>query len=710
MVKMAKIGSRFNSKLVPAKTRYYGDGGILDATTSGLSGGVSGGGLGMSNPNIDLSSILGSSGINPISLAMMLSSLGDQGASAIENSTKDKYGVSNSNLTSIATGFYRSPLRNIKDGFSNISEGKVGRGILDMIPFFGGAYEGWRDRKDAISKREDTIKNEELADKQELDALISTDKQYLQDFNPYTTSTQMFKYGGNMKAKLNSKISGNLTPIGSTGAKVQGGSHESGRDVAIDANNDGMAEARVEGGEYIEGDMVFSARLGFAEPAKELGLKKAKAEKQLEDTDIHKRNSAKRLLETIQIEFTNLFNQQKQKQVAEGVASNGVPKMANGGIIPPGIPEDIWTYITDYYKNNDVSTMQAGSDQQSAMNLTNRQYGNFINNGSKLGTKQYNPMLRNLPDNPAESITTLSPKSAESMDFSQLPSNEWVENYRPEDNEALTKFLDDKARVKSPNTASTGVPDSKLKGAQSPTSTVKGMASGNVEELATNLVPLIDNIVNYNLTQKTPQIPKPTYLKATPSKVGYNIEPQLSEINKSERSFGETVDNSTSNSAVSRANKLTASAASLGLKNQAYGQKENYETQLTNQARQYSDNVARLNANLKDNYNMNVTKREAGILADYSANVADLQQDIKWVIDRKDMTEYQRKQLLLDMAKHSDTNAFYKALKLGMYDNKIKADEAQALYDQLNAKATKDDTEKELLKLYISLGAKAKTN
>lgn len=209
----------------------------------------------------------------------------------------------------------------------------------------------------------------------------------------------------------------------------------------------------------------------------------------------------------------------------------------------------------------------------------------------------------------------------------------------------------------------------------------------NLNSAATAVAPYIDNISNLKLIGKTPQVATPlmdkAYLQtAMPMKTTYNINPQLDSATKSYKDYIKNLDDNTSNSAISRGNKLGAFAKTLENKSSLYGQKENIETQLTNADTQNRQQVSNANAtNYQNVENRNLakldaynSKKEARLddnRRELSKNVANLSTDLKTGIYNKDVQRVEHEKIMYDALSKRDGAAISELIGSDYMDNYV---------------------------------------
>jgi len=170
---------------------------------------------------------------------------------------------------------------------------------------------------------------------------------------------------------------------------------------------------------------------------------------------------------------------------------------------------------------------------------------------------------------------------------------------------------------------------------------------------AGELVPFADNIVNAILTQKSPQVPVPTLEVAPTLKTKFNINPQLSEIARSNNAAVKTLTNNVADGASLRGSLLAQNINNITAKNQLLGQKENVETDLKNKQAVVNADTANRNASTMNGYDLRKFGRNADKQTRISQNVANLVEDV------------QQKQIDKKLAVNDETNL---ALVLKKYE------------------------------------------
>jgi hypothetical protein len=154
---------------------------------------------------------------------------------------------------------------------------------------------------------------------------------------------------------------------------------------------------------------------------------------------------------------------------------------------------------------------------------------------------------------------------------------------------------------------------------------------------------------------------------AMPLKTTIDVTKQLQDSNDYFRQFNKNLDDNSSSSSVTRANKLAAFSETLKNRNTIFTNKENEETrlknqnalniqQINNQNQANAQNVINQNLTLKDNYNMNKVNREAQIRAEKSKNMENLTKDMMKGLQDKRSSSLDSSKMFLDSLKYSDAS------------------------------------------------------
>lgn len=150
-----------------------------------------------------------------------------------------------------------------------------------------------------------------------------------------------------------------------------------------------------------------------------------------------------------------------------------------------------------------------------------------------------------------------------------------------------------------------GRPGMNLKTRGAKPSPVSGKRSAG--EIAEGIAPFLDNFAN--LLNPTPRVPVPNMFRTPQFETKYNIEPQLQEMRRGLRTYGNQVDRSVGQGNVAAAYKAKGLADYFRGAGQAYGQKENTERGLRNANTQAVAQVDQANTEMMNNYQLQNTSR-----------------------------------------------------------------------------------------------------
>ena len=110
-----------------------------------------------------------------------------------------------------------------------------------------------------------------------------------------------------------------------------------------------------------------------------------------------------------------------------------------------------------------------------------------------------------------------------------------------------------------------------------------GQQVGDIASTAVNVAsPIISGVFGLSAANKLKNPARPTLYRAASLKTDYNINPQLSQIDRLENQTRDDIDNNTISSVAGLARKQRIGTDSLVQRNTLFGQKENIETELKN--------------------------------------------------------------------------------------------------------------------------------
>lgn len=143
-----------------------------------------------------------------------------------------------------------------------------------------------------------------------------------------------------------------------------------------------------------------------------------------------------------------------------------------------------------------------------------------------------------------------------------------------------------------------------------------GQQIGDIASTAVNVAsPIISGLFGLSAANKLKNPARPTLYRAGNLKTTYNINPQLSEIDKNENRNSAEIDNNTISSVASLARKQRLGIDSLGQRNSLLGQKENIETELQNNNIMNRQQVDANNTAMLNDYNNRVAETDNNRIA-----------------------------------------------------------------------------------------------
>lgn len=228
----------------------------------------------------------------------------------------------------------------------------------------------------------------------------------------------------------------------------------------------------------------------------------------------------------------------------------------------------------------------------------------------------------------------------------------------------------------------------------------RGMSGSQYGQIAENMTPFLDNIVNYGLIKQTPKIPNPIKRTAIdemamPLNTNYNINPTLIANNQDLKEFKKDILNNTSNSNNARAEIASAYAKKLKMNNEVYAQKENIENQLKNQNALNLQSVNNRNVNnhqeidnfnkgLDNKYNWDNMLRDDDIRRQKSILAAETTNDLTNSVQDRRMADLDNKKIFYDSLKYDDAAGFASLIGTPQMDSLMKNPETRkAVYDSL---------------------------
>jgi hypothetical protein len=429
-----------------------------------------------------------------------------------------------------------------------------------------------------------------------------------------------YKMGGRLKDIKG----GGLRGVSSTGRLVTGNRHEQG---GVNLGN-----AEVEGGEFIDGKNVFTDRLftrnnkTFADEALAISKKKGKLEegmmKSVKDRNKYRYNAINRLRSIADNELKQLFEEQEGLKEQSGIEGSN-QKFAGGGNLDNN-PYNREAYYRYDYSNNPF--------------INDPNYGQSLNyNSFSDPYNRYNMGIQKGKLN--MDIIDINNKR-----FLSNPHHPYIRNPKPE-------------MIISPSTNGAYKRDINTTIPQlfQPTNDVGGkgknyLANNINSESISELTPLvIDNLqaIQANRRLKGMKIPKPTYLTPAVIDKRVDINASLSEIEASKSGMFRNIDANTANSQTALAMKSKIDRAARLDKSKLHQEKTNVERQLSNQEIAMNKSIEEKNNALYDDYKASEFAKDVQTkITNPSANSINLVDDIKYLMDKNDLKEYQMAAIL----------------------------------------------------------------
>lgn len=211
-------------------------------------------------------------------------------------------------------------------------------------------------------------------------------------------------------------------------------------------------------------------------------------------------------------------------------------------------------------------------------------------------------------------------------------------------------------------------------------------AAKSISNLAEATTPYLDNISNYFLTQNTPTIKAPEFIKAPVMKNKINVTPQIQEIAVAGKQRNKAINQNINNSAITTAAMLQGMANDTMMKNKIYADKENKETDLANQQAMVVAETQAKNAAKTDAYNQMNLAREDAIQSRTSANVADASENAMFLQAQENAKRKDKQIMALKLMEYANTGV----LERSGFDQALRVlDNDGSIQEALIAAATK---------------------
>ena len=169
-------------------------------------------------------------------------------------------------------------------------------------------------------------------------------------------------------------------------------------------------------------------------------------------------------------------------------------------------------------------------------------------------------------------------------------------------------------------------------------------------QLAETAAPFMDNIYNVHLNKKlrNMDIPEPTMDRPIHLDPEYDVSSQLADIDQYKTSTTRGITEGTSDSRVGRGLASEVGARAAGMRGRVMTEKLNQERAVRNQNRQITQEVSARNVERVNQHQM--AQFDKDIQTDITApsqNMAQVRDEIIGILDRRDMRDYQDKQLAI---------------------------------------------------------------
>ncbi len=483
------------------------------------------------------------------------------------------------------------------------------------------------------------------------------------------------------------------------------GSHEQGDNVPV-YNKSGNPTAQVEPGEVVVdlpngSKFALSKRLGTAQMYMDLVNTKNELNSKLQSTsDTFKRNSIKREIDGIDSKLNEIPKLQEQMKAQSGMENdqdqlgnisdieefafggkinelpNGIKILANAGFTSdPPFGEPINPELLTPYEEQ----MRANGIDADWLSQEFEDY--------KIGRR--NPKIEDYLAMEFENYPATYPSSQANVKRTPVPKGEYRNRnigglYRDEQGNLRGAFVPKGRETTlmpsvmeyeygysdinggkggydpSTNELFTGIDKEKRKRGTG-INGINGIGTNTINSIINNageFLPMLDNIINAQLANKYPIPEPPEQYTYRPVNTKYDIGAQEADV------LGQAKDlvrYSRLNSPDIQTAIANASAINRGTYapiSQMYQTKGNIERQLEGQNTQEFNRINAANVDMRNEYYDMLDKIQAGKIQDISRNAANLQDDFTSLLTRRDMKDYQKKQLIADMVQNSDTNSW----------------------------------------------------
>lgn len=479
----------------------------------------------------------------------------------------------------------------LKHGVAAFKEGKVGEGLLSFVPGVSGVVGRKRARRDRAN-----IQEAEAAEKARIEAAIKldADKAALANFDQQGRpgSTQYFAYGGKRRMGLGG---GSIKPIASGVGVVKGDTHNQ------DTDGDGqtgvqLQDAEVENNEVLTDDgKVLSNRI----PADQQGNSIANIAEQIASSPQYKRFKQKADAEKKQlaVDYAQWEKKTPKNLFGRNTKTRSLEKIrVRNQQLDAADPLNLLFQMQEQMKTE----ANIGMDQETTATMA---YGGRRKKRMTFG-------------GPYEEDNTLG-------------------------------IGDGTGGASAYGSGGTGTP-----GGQG--FNYKSFMTKNGAWMQV-LPTLADNIANFALLKKTPEIPEPHYFKAQKLKTDVNIDPALNQMRSSAFSAGRSIERSSSDSATARGAKAGVAADVMDKTNDLLMKKSLQEIDLKNKDLINQQEVHNQNVSVRNTYETAKMMRRNDMLKSLSANWANMVGDYQTA--RRDQNQYNldTERMYIDSIKYKDS-------------------------------------------------------
>jgi hypothetical protein len=442
-----------------------------------------------------------------------------------------------------------------------------------------------------------------------------------------------------------------------TGGTIMQNSSESGIAVGNTHEEGGInvGNATIEDGEIVDGERVFSNRIGingrtFADIAKEITDKKGKLEAKLKDTiDTLDVNTITKQLQDYDVELDMLFD----KQGIVNDNNSNTETMAYGGTIPPssfgtlneeGV-EDFYNTnklegfeYTDFLPHTPTGTpnnpLQKYADTEFYVNTDkNRMIGTTVDKRYRLPkSSDYTLEGLDLQEELIEDKNTMEDYFIKGTpNLPEQPKVDMTDNLKPNyySNDNNYKFYHGEPKDKS--------------------TPLKDEWNNLHDSTKTNLVLAGANAIGniaLNQINRSIDVPKPHLNKNVKLDTNVNVDGTIQNINNSEIELTDYIKNNTSSSNLSTAKLAMIKAKAIEQENSINQNKANADTQLQNQEIAMNNQIDNSNIALMNDYETSKYLKDLQTsVTDPSQILADTSDRINQAVTNERMEDYQDAQL-----------------------------------------------------------------